>query len=104
MRWGCRHLPSVVPRPGAAGGRRAAAAAGRGWRRGTWRPGALILLSLTDRDWLREEPEQSVGEEAAEAAGRPAACRRKAVKDGRVHKQPHDVDGLRAVEAGPQRC
>ena len=65
---------------------------------------ALILLSLPRWDRFREEPEESVGEEAPEAVGRPAPCRGKAVKDGRVHEQPHDVNGLGAVEAGTQRC
>ena len=55
-------------------------------------------------DRLGEELEESVAEEAAEAVGRPAAGGGKAVEDGRVHEQPHDVDGLGAVEAGSQRC
>ena len=101
---GCRHLGFLAPWSGPPGGQPADAAVGRGSRRGTCQFGALILLSLPRWDRLREEPEQSVGEEAAEAVGRPVACRGKAVKDGRVHEQPHDVDGLGAVKAGAQRC
>jgi hypothetical protein len=47
--------------------------------------------------------EEAVAEEAAEAAGCPAAGG-EAVEDGWVHEQPHDVDGLGTVEAGSQRC